>query len=253
MDYSKLKSHWEETAKKQSELKKSLTHSDQYLPFLESEAILSNLKETDEILEIGCGACDNSLPYIKKCKSYIGVDVIDTFVDLAKKKISDNKLNNATVINTDGLEYIQENDILQNVLITQRFIINLKKEAQLLFFKELRKKKSKLTRIIICEGFNEELLELNRLRKIAGLDEIKVAEYNNFLDKHFIDELLKLGYKIVKEINFNIYFFITRIFNNKSFVFSTEDIPPVAYEFEKMKLFTFDNNISYSKILILEL
>jgi len=33
MDYSKLKSHWEETAKKQSELKKSLTHSDQYLPF----------------------------------------------------------------------------------------------------------------------------------------------------------------------------------------------------------------------------
>ena len=62
MDSTKTISYWQETAKKQEIVNKSLTHSDLFLPKLETEAIVSYIEEGDEVVEIGCGACDNSIP-----------------------------------------------------------------------------------------------------------------------------------------------------------------------------------------------
>jgi cyclopropane fatty-acyl-phospholipid synthase-like methyltransferase len=87
IDNSKSREYWESTAKKQKKLNRSFTHSNPYMPMLETNAIVSKISEDDTVLEIGCGACDNSIAYMRKSANYIGVEKIETFVDLSREKI----------------------------------------------------------------------------------------------------------------------------------------------------------------------
>ncbi|MCK5059327.1 MAG: class I SAM-dependent methyltransferase [Candidatus Aminicenantes bacterium] len=255
MNFAKSQKYWEETAQKQKKLKESLTHSDRYLPQLETSAILSYISSGDSILEIGCGACDNSIPYIKKCKNYTGVELIQAFVELGRKRIREKSLNNAEIIPGDGYLYVLNKEITQDVLVTQRFIINLKdRDTQLGFFRAIRERnRGRKIKLIICEGFEKELRNLNKFRKIAGLEEIRIAEYNNFLDYRFLRDVEEIGYRIVDEVAFNTYFLITRLFNNNKFAKPGSEIAKIAFSLEKEKFIKIDREVSYSKIFVLEI
>lgn len=252
---SKQYSHWTNVAKKQKEIGQSLTHSDKFLPILERKAILANINKGDNVLEIGCGASDNAIYYMKACNKYFGVEVVDDFVELSNQKITDQEIKNATIVHSDGYSYICENEIDADILITQRFIINLKdRETQLSFFQKIKENSTnKNLKVVICEGFEDDLNRLNNLRKIAGLGKINVADYNNFFDKDFIEDVLKLGFKKLDEKNFNTYFFISRTMTNENFIKEDVNIQEFAFAMEDQEKITINEKISYSKVVVLTL
>lgn len=251
---SKKAEYWQNVASKQKEMQKSLTHSDIYMPMLETNSINSFLNNTDEILEIGCGACDNAIHYMKKVKAYTGVELIKDFVDISNLKIENENIKNSKIVNYDGFNFIANNKFQADKLITQRFIINLKdREMQMEFFKNIYKNSiNRDLELIICEGFSDELNNLNELRKELGLKDIQVAEYNNFFDKYFIDEVLNIGFELIEEIKFNIYYFISRIFNTEVFN-PTINVQELAYNYQINNILDIKKNISYTKILKIKL
>ena len=252
---AKASNYWDSAANKQKIVGISQTHSDKLLPLLETNAIAVNLSSNENVVDIGCGACDNSIKYMNICNSYVGVELIDTFVRLSLEKIAENKITNSKILKFDGLEYVKENELNYDSLITQRFIINLKDRAsQLSFFSEIKNNnKNKNLKLILCEGFEEELNNLNTLRSIIGLDPIKVAHYNNFLDNKFIKDVTDLGFYLVKEFTFNSFFLLSRLFNNEKFAKNNIDIAKAAYDIENSNLLKIANNISYSKVIILKI
>ena len=254
MDYAKNKEYWKKTSLQQSHSTKSLTHSDPYLPKLETDAIEAFIDPKDNVLEFGCGPCDNALSYMKKANSYIGVEFMENFTQLAKDKINQLKVANSEIIQYDGFEYARDMMIESDTIITQRFIINLRdRETQISFFKNLKENAKTKFKMIICEGFLEELENLNKLRSIIGLSLINVAEFNNFLDKDFIDDIVKIGFERINEIKFNNYFYITRLFNNPEHLKEGINLNEEAYKIEKSGFVQFDFNISYSKVIVLKL
>lgn len=238
---SKKIDHWIETARKQKENPEiSLTHSDSYLPKLETEAILKLLDPDNNVLEIGCGAGDNSIHYADKCKDYTGVEVIIDFVDLARQKMPEKK-----IILEDGYEYLLNNDLTQDTIILQRFLINLKdSNTQMNFMERLYERVSTGTKLILCEGFEEELKNLNIFREKIGLEPIEVAPYNNFLDDDFILRIWEIGFQIKTIISFDIYFFVTRLFG--------EGTQEKAYKLQKGGFPWRSLEVSYSKVVFLE-
>lgn len=233
--------HWIETARKQKENPEiSLTHSDSYLPKLETEAILELLETDNDILEIGCGAGDNSIQYADKCKGYTGVEVVADFVELAKQKMPERK-----IILEDGYEYLLNSNITQDIIILQRFLINLKDSGtQMNFMEKLYERVSAGTKLILCEGFERELKNLNIFREGIGLKSIKVAPYNNFLDEDFILKIWEIGFQVMTIISFDVYFFITRLFG--------EETQEKAYRLQKQGFPWRAPEVSYSKVVFLE-
>ena len=171
---------------------------------------------------------------------------------MARERLAIEQLTNAVLLCHDGYEYVVNNSIQQSALVTQRFLINLKKELQLPFFKELLIHRGRIRRIILCEGFLEELMNLNILREAIGLKPIPVAYYNNFLEADFLNRLQELGYKIVTEINFNLYFYLTRLFNNDTFSKPESGFAQAAFSLQHHGWIEFQKNVSYSKVVVLE-
>lgn len=251
MNYSKNKQYWENTAQKQKQTGTSLTHSDPFLPLLEREMIARQLSKNKTVLELGCGACDHSVLYMQASKQYTGVEFAHDFIDIGNHKIRKHRIKNAKLIRDDGYEYIENTKIIEDILITQRFIINLKdRETQLGLFRNIKKNGHSKLKIVICEGFTEALEALNKLRREMSLGDIKVAEYNNFINSAFMNEIASIGFRVEKVFDFNTYFFITRLFNTE-FIDSKIDIQEAAYKIEKNKLCDIKTDISYSKIYVL--
>tara|TARA_B100001123_G_scaffold431340_1_gene552659 strand:+ start:15 stop:689 length:675 start_codon:yes stop_codon:yes gene_type:complete len=216
---------------------------------LETNAIITKISAGDSVLEIGCGACDNSLGYMKKATKYIGVEKIETFVELSREKIKENNISNSSILMDDGYEYVKDTEFRADKLLTQRFLINLRnRELQLDFFKWVKKNSlNRNLKLIVCEGFYEEMHNLNMLRKLIGLNAIQVSDYNNFLDSNFISDVVDVGYEVEDCIIFNDYYFITRIFNTDLFE-SNVDIQKLGYEIENSNLMKIKGDISYTKI-----
>ena len=154
MNYSKNSDYWKKTGEKQKIAGKSLTHSDSFLPLLERESILNFLNPNDNVLEIGCGACDNSIYFMEACNKYHGIDLTEDFIELGQEKISKKNLSNSSLEVYDGYEFVRKNKITQNVIITQRFVINLlNKEIQLSFFENIKEKSNRKFKITNLRRF----------------------------------------------------------------------------------------------------
>ncbi len=250
---SKYKEYWEKMAQKQKEENKSFTHSDKYIPILERDEILLNLTENDRVLEIGCGACDNSIYYMPKVKEYLGIELIKTFVEMSSEKINKHFFKNSKIINYDGLKYVQDNKLDYDKLITQRFIINLAtSDLQIEFFKAIYENTiNRNAKLIICEGFGEELKNLNLLRRQIGLSNIPVAEYNNFLNLDILEKIQSIGFNIEKTKGFDTYIYSTRLFNNEKLMSNFDLMQELSYNLEKSNLSQISPSVSYVKIYVL--
>jgi len=249
---SKYKEYWEKTAQKQKEEGRTFTHSDKYIPILEREEISRHLDVNDKVLEIGCGACDNSIFYMPKVKEYMGVELIQTFVELSRERIESGSMHNASIVNDDGLEYIKNNKLNFDKLITQRFIINLATpEMQLDFFRYIHQNaQNRDAKIIVCEGFMEELNNLNLMRRKIGLANIPVAEYNNFLTLEMIEKIENIGFSVESIKGFDTYLYATRLFNNEQFAANFDEMQKAAYTLEKANLSQISPSVSYVKIYV---
>lgn len=216
MNLSKIKNHWNKTGENfPFNSKVTPTSRDPYLGELERNFILTKLKKNYKCLEVGCGDAFHTIHYSKKVKELNAIDVSENLINIATKRVKKNKINNTNLSVCSALEIgkkFKGNNF--DCIISQRCLINLstwkhQKNAIIQIY-ELLKKDGIL---IITEGFQENLNNLNTVRKQLKLKEIKVVEYNkNFILKEFL-KFTNEYFDIIDTNYYGSYLFLSRIFH----------------------------------------
>ncbi|MCL5774014.1 MAG: class I SAM-dependent methyltransferase [Firmicutes bacterium] len=216
MKLDDIKKHWEEAGRQFSAGKKiTPTSRDPYLACLERENILSYLKKHHTVLEIGCGNGSHTVHYAKEVKKISGIDVAESLITLAKERAASESIRNAdftagSVLNIKDI-YL---DRKFSCVISQRCLINL---PEWLYQQDAISQIHSLLEndglLLLTEGFQEELDNLNGVRAKFGLAEIKTVDYNrNMLRKDF-EPFIKKYFDIVEIRNYGAYLFFSRVYH----------------------------------------
>jgi len=191
MKYDKLqKNHYDKVARK-FKLSKFSTMADEFIRDAETKFILHNIKKNFFLLDIGCGNGFTLRTIYKKnktCKLY-GLENNLSLHNLARKSLG----KKAKIIKHDIRKKLNNFKNFFDIIICQRVLINLMKindqRKALSNILYLLKRNGKL---IIIEGFQSGLDNLNFLRKKLKLSKISVAYHNlNLKDDFFKKKNLK--------------------------------------------------------------
>ena len=191
MKYDKLQiKHYDKVARK-FKLSKFSTMADEFIRDSETKFIIQNIKKKKIILDLGCGNGFTLKTIYKKQKAYklYGIENNLSLYNLAKKNLG----KKAKIIKHDIRKKVSNFKFFFDIIICQRVLINLmqrndQREAlsNILY---LLKRNGKL---IIIEGFQSGLENLNLLRKKFKLKNIPVAHHNlNLRDNFFKRKDLK--------------------------------------------------------------
>jgi len=199
----KIADYWED--------KNTVSLIDKNLKLLELGFIKANLRKKDYVLDIGCGDGRSACYCSKFAKRVLGIDNSKYMIKQAKRFAKKNYPNvnfqnrNMLDLRTIGRKF--------DVVVTDRVITNLPTwqlqcEA-ILNVKNLLKKNG---RYILLENFNDGYEKMNLYRKVMGFKKIPKHWHNTYLEKKKLLPFLKNHFKIEKKHNFNLYYFLTRIY-----------------------------------------
>lgn len=216
MDLNKIKDFWNIAGKKfpfNSNI--TPTSRDPFLGELERDFIISKLNKNFVCLEVGCGDAFHSVHYAKKVKQLTGIDISESLINIADKRLKMKNINNVN-LHTGSVLEIEKMFKGQkfDCAISQRCLINLslwkyQKNAILQIHKLLNKNGI----LILTEGFQENLDNLNYVRKKLKLKKINVVGYNkNFTLIEFLKFINKY-FDVIETYYYGSYLFLSRIFH----------------------------------------
>jgi 2-polyprenyl-3-methyl-5-hydroxy-6-metoxy-1,4-benzoquinol methylase len=191
--------------------KKTISLMDKNLKSLEINAIKEHLKKNHTVVDIGCGEGQSACECAKFVKTMLAIDNSQNMVNKAKR-LAKNKFPNLSIEKMNILE-LQSLNQKFDVAITDRVITNLPnwelQKRAILDIKSILKKHGKY---VLIENFNDGYERLNSFRTGLGLQKIPKHWHNTFLNKTTLFRFLKNHFIIEKQINFNLYYFLTRIY-----------------------------------------
>lgn len=214
----KIKVFWEKRALDNAEKIRSdmgNTLDDVNLRKLEVKAILKYIRNNQKVLDVGCGNGYSAVNFASSKKISIdGIDYSEQMILNAKKLLSfkRNKIK--------GKVHFFQRDILNDnleegkydVIITERCLINLgtwNKQKQAL--KKIHRYLKTGGKLLMLEGFKDNLNEINKVRKKYKLRPINVVWHNLFFEKARFEEFANKYFKIENIDNFgSTYMLITR-------------------------------------------
>lgn len=192
----KVKEYWEQPD--------VVSMSDRRLSELESNAIAKFVKETDSLLNVGCGDGEGCFAYREKCNQYTGFERSSEMINRFKEKSPHTKI-------------IQGDIVLDNLpgtfdtVVTQRSLINLEtEENQKVALRSIVNATKPNGRVILCEAFEEGLEKLNEYRNIVGLEPMKPRWHAKYLTNDLVADTLK-DCRLEDVKDFSTYFFLTRV------------------------------------------
>jgi ubiquinone/menaquinone biosynthesis C-methylase UbiE len=211
-----IRKHWEEVGKQfPIEGRVTPTSRDPYLALLERENIIYHLKEFYVALEIGCGDGSHTINYAKNVKRLSGIDIAESLIGLAKSRANSESIRNVdflvgSVLDIDRIYPLQR----FNCIISQRCFINLpdwpyQQDAILQSYRLLNKEGL----LLLTEGFQEELENLNTLRHKFGLPQIEVVKYNKNLIRKDFEAFVNRYFDIIEVRDYGLYLFLSRIYH----------------------------------------
>jgi len=211
-----IQRHWEEAGNK-FPLGGSVspTTRDPFLGQLEEAHILRFLAGRELILEIGCGDGLHTALYAQHVGQVKALDISDSLIGLARRRMTDNSISNVEfkVGSVLALANLYERDNFDCV-VSQRCLINLPNwKYQQTALEQACKVLKTGGILLMSEGFQEELDELNVARKKFDLDEIKVVSYNRNLRHKEFDEYVKTMFEVVEIGDYGTYLFLSRVFH----------------------------------------
>lgn len=215
MDLESLKRHWENAGAKPSSGVVTPTSRDPFLSQLEVENILPWLNKRKTVLEVGCGDAVHTLRYARKARKLVALDVADSLIARARKRAKNEKIRNVefvteSVLNLGRVEF----GTLFDCIISQRCLINLPdwrcQKNAILLLHELLKKDGIL---LLTEGFQRELDELNRLRRKVNLTKIMVVPYNRNLEREKFERFIKPCFSVEKVVDYGTYLLLSRVYH----------------------------------------
>ncbi len=234
---------------------------DKYLIDAEINLIRRRLLPDSKILDAGCGEGEGSVVYAGiKGASIVAADFSDTRLAKAKERLAG--LNNVSFQKVDFLDPWNLGGGFDAV-VSQRFLINLMEwPLQQKVLAGLIQALSPSGRLILLEGHQKGVDELNAYRQASELEPIPVKWHNLFLDE---DKLLpfmrELGCDQVDEDGLGAYFLLTRgvrpqlatelnwdcDFNRRAASPEVSDVLQLKAKFSRLKLWVFQKARAPSK------
>tara|TARA_B100000315_G_C14550301_1_gene575416 strand:- start:36 stop:821 length:786 start_codon:yes stop_codon:yes gene_type:complete len=206
----KVHDFWVRRSKKKDHL---VCTNDPKLDQLEIDQILNKINNNKSILEVGCGNgfILKRLLKEKKIKNYFGIDFVDDFISLAKKKYKLNKVNFA--IFDISLTNNRTFDTKYDYIISKRTIQNiLSRKMQLNVIDKLGYHLKANGLMILVESSQTAQKKINKCRKLFGLPIIKPPFHNLFFDDRIIRNYKFKNIKLLKIDNFaSGFYFLSRI------------------------------------------
>ncbi len=217
-DINKIKSFWETRAQDNSKKIKSEmgnTLDDVNLRKMEIKAILKYIQNGQKVLDVGCGNGFSTINFASvKNISIDGIDYSKQMIENAKKLFTLKKNN------IKGKVKFFQSDVLNNkieenkydVIITERCLINLgtwenQKKALTNLYKYLKPG----GKLLMLEGFKDNLDEINKIRKKYRLKPINIVWHNLFFEKAKFEKFISKHFKIENIDNFgSTYMLLTR-------------------------------------------
>jgi len=219
----------------------SASWGDNFAIDLEIDTISKYIKEGDAVLDVGCSNGHATLAMLQKKPSKLcGVDYAENMIVFANENKAN--LGNPLSVHFDvgDIRTLQFDDNSFDVVYTTRVLINLPNwKEQITGIEECIRVAKKGGKVILSEGFYEPLVLLNSLRALKQLPPLVEHDFNRYIKKAKLEELLsdkKLNYT-VEEFS-SIYYLGSRFL--RELVTNPSDYPgysnPVNkhfYEIEK--------------------
>ena len=194
------------------------TVPDKYAKDLEVEAISRFLCDGQVIADVGCGNGYSCFKYLEHHQlSITGVDYSAAMIEQAasaRATLTENLRRQVSFLQGDVLETGLD-DRQFDCVITDRCLINLtSREAQARAVAELARIVKPGGLYLMCENTEQGLANLNRARRLVGLEEISVRWHNLYLDEQHIAQSAAPHFELVEEVRFGgFYYLASRIIN----------------------------------------
>lgn len=183
---------------------------DKFLIRAEIDLISSKIFDGSKILDAGCGEGEGTLVYAQKTNAIVhAVDFSETRLLKAKERLS--HLSNIKLQQVDFLsDYMIDDDY--DYIVSQRFLINLMEwDLQKKVILDLTKHLKKGGKLLMLEGSEDGVKQLNDFRSIFGLSPIEIKWHNLFFKNDLLETFIKNNnLKIVERDGLGDYFLLTR-------------------------------------------
>lgn len=206
-----VKEYWENQALKYGTDPRS-TIRDHQFRLLEMEAIKDILNKNNIVLDVGCGNGYQTLEYAKNVKQITGVDYSKKMIEVANKAKEKSPIKNNIQFKISDVLNLDYPENTADVVICERLLINLptyedQKKAILNIHKCLKPN----GKLVLSEVTQKGHDKLNELRKLFGLDKIKIHWHNLYIDEEDFIPFLSQYFNILEIKRFGMYNFISKV------------------------------------------
>ena len=201
-----IEAYWEST--------NTVSLLDSNLRMLEESTVLRYLHRNMDFADLGCGGGESTVRYAAAVKSCVALEQSGHLRAKAKARIDEAKLTNVELVAGSVSDLSKYANRFDGVL-TQRVVINfLSWEEQKAVIENVRSTLKPGGLYVMIENTYEGLENLNSVRRQVGLDNIPVHWHNYFLHYPLLMDFLKDKFVIEQVHTFDLYYLLTRVFEN---------------------------------------
>lgn len=196
-----IREYWEGQARKHGAAHEA-SWGDNFAIALEIDTIAGHLKDGDEVLDVGCANGYSAFKQLErhKLKRLVGIDFAPSMVEAARSEQAGRRLDEQVEFREGDVRSLEFTDATFDVVYTTRVLINLPSwEQQVQGIGECLRVARPGGCVILSEAFWEPLMLLNALRALVQLPPLVEHDFNRYLKKQKLEELLrslKLEYQV---------------------------------------------------------
>jgi ubiquinone/menaquinone biosynthesis C-methylase UbiE len=211
-----MKEFWDEQARLHGE-NLSAVNFDLYVEKISNKLLEKLIGDSVRLCDFGCGN-GKSLMDIAASRpqsDFVGYDYSENMIAAAERGRQKLNLRNVRFQCFDATNNSLPSDSEGkfDIVLAKRLLINVKGAPRIQVLKNISGLLKKGGQYIMMECFIEPLERVNLIRKIIGLDEIKVKAMNEYLTQDIFKEIDRL-FVLEKKIDIgSMYYFTSRIFN----------------------------------------
>jgi SAM-dependent methyltransferase len=208
------RSHWEQSATTTLD-DRSLrpVAPDPHLQGFLEQSVTEFLKPEWRCLDLGCGDGVSTLRFAKHVKSIVGVDYIPHFVKRANETARSQGVPNASFLVGDARNLATLELARFDAIITIRCLINLGGwENQKTTIRAVANSLFPGGLYLACEGWEEGVENLSKIRQAGRLSEFKVANFNVFISRRDFETETGKYFEILDYRSIGFYAFMSRVF-----------------------------------------
>ncbi|MBF0187032.1 MAG: class I SAM-dependent methyltransferase [Magnetococcales bacterium] len=203
----KIKEWWENPS--------TISLLDENLRILETDFVLPYLSKNMDMADFGCGGGESTAKYAAKVNSLLALEQSKQLRTRAKQRFKEDGLDNVTLVKGDVMD-LSAYPGRFHVAVTQRVVINFMSwEEQKQVIRNIHDSLRPGGLYLAIENTHEGFEAMNSVRRDVGLDNILMHDWHNyFLHYDRFMDYVEGMFVVEKEHTFNLYYLLTRVFEN---------------------------------------